>query len=423
MAPTTRRTQRITPPPGPTREREADTVKKTWFYSVYDKDHSFKSLRQIAHDEKTPESTARRWLKQRDNIGSLAYRSSRKRSTKLGRQSKVTKSVCKMLVSPSQNPVRDQPYDAQIAFHNIPVQRRQLQRKLKEHTNCGQIYKCAFVKKEISATNKRERVLYRQEHKDKPVEDFWSYIFFTDEAHIDPSAQQAPGMLRERGKRYDDENIVERGEKQGVKFHIAAWITWWDKAEKLEFYKDEEEVEIQPPMPPKPRHRLTTESEEEYQARLREWDALRPHKVDIKPQGNSMTQKYYTERLLPIYINAIQKARLQNPGPWLLQEDRDPSHSIKKKGIAYKLKEENWIVNLKHPAQSPDLNPIEAIWNIIKQRLRHRIFYSDEEIKQALQEEWSKITMTEVRKRITQMPSRCRRLTRNSGGPIKTALW
>ena len=100
-----------------------------------------------------------------------------------------------------------------------------------------------------------------------------------------------------------------------------------------------------------------------------------------------MTQKYYTERLLPIYIEAIHKARLRDAGPWLFQEDGDPSHGIRKDGLARKLKDANWITNLTHPAQSPDLNPIEAIWNIIKQRLRRRIFYSEEEVKQALQEE------------------------------------
>jgi transposase len=44
-------------------------------------------------------------------------------------------------------------------------------------------------------------------------------------------------------------------------------------------------------------------------------------------------------------------------------------------------------MNLKHPAQSPDLNPIKDIWNIFKQRLRRRVFYSDKEVKAALQEE------------------------------------
>jgi transposase len=80
-------------------------------------------------------------------------------------------------------------------------------------------------------------------------------------------------------------------------------------------------------------------------------------------------------------------------------------------------------VNLKHLAQSPDLNPIEGIWNIIKQRLRRRVFYSDEEVKAALQEEWDKITMQEIRKRIATMPRRCTRLVNNKGMLIKTALW
>lgn len=84
---------------------------------------------------------------------------------------------------------------------------------------------------------------------------------------------------------------------------------------------------------------------------------------------------------------------------------------MRKVGIAKKLKEANWIENLEHPAQSPDLNPIEGIWNIIKQRLRRRIFHSDEEMKQALQEEWDKITMTEIRKRISQ-------INPNTGGPL-----
>ena len=78
------------------------------------------------------------------------------------------------------------------------------------------------------------------------------------------------------------------------------------------------------------------------------------------------------------------------------QEDRDPSHGLRKECLAHKLKQDNWIVNLKHPDQSPYLNPIEVIWNIIKQRLRRRIFHSEEEIKEALQEEWSKITMAQV---------------------------
>ena len=134
MAPTTSFTSRITPPPGPFREHEADTMKKTRFYTAYDKEIRFKSVRQIAYDSKTPESTARRLLKQRENMGSLAYRTTRMKSHKLRRPSKVTKSISKMLIDLAKNPIRDQLYEAQIAYCNIPVKKRQLQRKLKKHT-------------------------------------------------------------------------------------------------------------------------------------------------------------------------------------------------------------------------------------------------------------------------------------------------
>jgi hypothetical protein len=58
-------------------------------------------------------------------------------------------------------------------------------------------------------------------------------------------------------------------------------------------------------MPPKPRRRPKTKTEEEYQARVMEWEALRPHPTEVKVRGNQITQKYYIERLLPIYIEAI----------------------------------------------------------------------------------------------------------------------
>jgi hypothetical protein len=136
-----------------------------------------------------------------------------------------------------------------------------------------------------------------------------------------------------------------------------------------------------------------------------------------------MTQKYYTERLLPIYIDAVHHGRSFCSESWYLQEDGDPSHGMRKAGLARQLKDLNWLVNIKHPAQSPDLNPIEGIWNIIKQRLRRRIFYSDEEVKEAIQEEWDKISMKEIRRRIAAMPGRCKQLVKTGGRPIKTALW
>jgi hypothetical protein len=109
-----------------------------------------------------------------------------------------------------------------------------------------------------------------------------------------------------------------------------------------------------------------------------------------------------------------------------LQEDNDPSHGNGPRalrGLATCLKEANWIDSFVHPPQSPDLNPIEGIWNILKQRMRQRRWDTLDQLKQILQDKWSKITMQEVRARILEMPERCKRLIESGGGPIKSDLW
>ena len=166
------------------------------------------------------------------------------------------------------------------------------------------------------------------------------------------------------------------------------------------------------------------EEQEAFNKRVQEWEANRPHEKVVKPVGNAMTQAYYTEKLLPHYITALQTARRHDDlSPWLLQEDNDGSHGHKKLGLAEASRRENWVSILEHPAQSPDLNPMEACWNILKQRVRKRRWNNLEELKQIIQEEWHKINISEIRARIAEMPKRCKLLAETGGKPIKSALW
>ena len=155
-----------------------------------------------------------------------------------------------------------------------------------------------------------------------------------------------------------------------------------------------------------------------------------------------MTQKYYTKRLLLVYITTIQKARVlshpsleeNNTGNLIeqsLQEDNGGSHSHRRpsqntkksqlRSLAIVLKEDNQISTLNHPSQSPDLNPIEGIQCILKQRARRHIQRSLEELKRILQDEWDKITIEEIREHITEMLERCFRLVKSGGALIKGA--
>ena len=138
-----------------------------------------------------------------------------------------------------------------------------------------------------------------------------------------------------------------------------------------------------------------------------------------------MTQKYYTEQLLPHYIKKVREEN-EHGHRAILQEDNDPSHGTRSaNNIARKLKDTNSIKTLRHPAQSPDLSPIEGIWNILKQHVRKR--YGDwrtfDELKQVILEEWDKITLDDIRKRIAEMPTRCKKLVATGGERIRSKVW
>ena len=324
MAPTTRRMARASTPECETKAKEHDTPCKTNFFKDYDRDHATTPLTRIAAANKTFARQARRWLDDRRENGDQACRRTRKRSKILGAKSKVSKTKCRELVS-TRNPVRDQLLEHQIQYHDLPLKKRALITQIKENTKNGRRYKMAYVRKRLSKTNKDKRLAYGQEHKRKTVKDYWHLYHFTDETHIDPSLMKTGWILREEGTRLNPDNIQEKPKKGGVQLHIAGWVNWYKKCDKLEFYHDEEDKTVQPKRPRKPVKRKK-ESEEEFGARIKEWEATKPHEREVKVKGNSMTQKYYVERLLPIYIDAIRDASERQDLPWILQEDNNKSH-------------------------------------------------------------------------------------------------
>ncbi|KAL2038036.1 hypothetical protein N7G274_009256 [Stereocaulon virgatum] len=280
MAPSTRLPNRSTPPPDRYIVREADTVKRTRFFDAFDARSKDESILSICKDLQVTTPTARRWLRQRNLIGQTAYRRTRKISLRLGRPFSVSQNQLEMLISPSQNPVRNQTYEAQLDYHNIPLSKRGLQRTLTRRANGSRRYKQTYIGKLISQTNRQKRLEYGK-----------TYQSFS--GHI----------LRPPGAWYEPQNIQQRGEKNGVKLHIAAWVNWHGKGE-LRFYNDENNHTVRPRRRTKPRE-SKYETDKDFAQRIREWKASLQHKREYKPKGNSMTQKYYYERLLPYDIDAI----------------------------------------------------------------------------------------------------------------------
>ena len=122
----------------------------------------------------------------------------------------------------------------------------------------------------------------------------------------------------------------------------------------------------------------------------------------------------------------INEMRIRDDRYCILQEDNDNSHGTRSRdNVVVRFKAANWITTLIHPPQSPDLNPSEAEWNILKQRDKRRQFRTVAELKEVLLDEWNKITMDEIRARISDMPRRCRILAdeNHDGGIIKLGQW
>lgn len=209
-----------TPSPSFHRRPEADTIRKTRFFHAIDTRRS-KTLKEICEKENVPERTGRYWLHQRSVLGDGANRRTGKYRS--GRRIKVSDHHLNQLLD-DHNPVRDQHYECQIEHFNLQVHSRTLRRALISKRNARR-YKIAVVKT-ISEKNKKLRVQYGMEHKNKSIEEFWSSIHWTDEAHVDPSEISSQYILRQRGTRYESQNIKENSDLKRVVFvTVHDWIT------------------------------------------------------------------------------------------------------------------------------------------------------------------------------------------------------
>ena len=74
------------------------------------------------------------------------------------------------------------------------------------------------------------------------------------------------------------------------------------------------------------------------------------------------------------------------------------------------------------PASSPDLNPIENVWAILKYRVRRRMNggpHTHTALVEAVQAEWDALEQDEIDRVILSMERRVNALLLAKGGPVR----
>lgn len=118
---------------------------------------------------------------------------------------------------------------------------------------------------------------------------------------------------------------------------------------------------------------------------------------------NGIMDRFVYEEILNQHM--IQHGRRKMPRGWIFQQDNDPKHTSNHIKEFFRKKK---IRVLEWPSQSPDLNPIEHLWEELDRRIRIVNYTKPDDLFIALEREWKNLPIETLMKVVDSMPSRCR---------------
>ncbi len=104
------------------------------------------------------------------------------------------------------------------------------------------------------------------------------------------------------------------------------------------------------------------------------------------------------------------------PRGWILQQDNDPKHTYNLVKDWFKSKK---IRLLEWPPQSPDLNPIEQLWEELDRRCKGQNTTIPAQKLEILQREWANTPKEKLTKLVDLMPDRYKAAIAAKGFPTK----
>ncbi len=108
--------------------------------------------------------------------------------------------------------------------------------------------------------------------------------------------------------------------------------------------------------------------------------------------------------------------KLYGDADFIFQQDLAHAHTAKGTKSWFN---DHGVTVLDWPANSPDMNPIENLWGIVKRKMRDTRPNNADDLKATVKETWASIPPQQCHKLITSMPRQIEAVIKAKGAPTK----
>lgn len=121
------------------------------------------------------------------------------------------------------------------------------------------------------------------------------------------------------------------------------------------------------------------------------------------------------------YTDVLQNKMLpfaedEMPLKWEFMQDNDPKHSARSVKTWF---QQNEVLVMEWPSQSPDLNPIEHLWGVLKNKIGSFKSKNKQELWEKIQETWYSIPPEVCANLVGSMNRRCQEVIKMKGSSTK----